>query len=182
MNLYISDLHLGHANAIKFDERPFADVEEMDRCLIANWNARVSPDDDVYIIGDFCYKSEHTPDWYLAQLKGRKHLVMGNHDGITLKCPEAVKQLVNIDKMMHIKDGINNIHACHFPMAEWNKKMHDSWHIYGHIHGDTGEVFRFMAAQERALNAAACINNYTPVSFDELVRNNEAFKASHLKT
>ena len=67
-------------------------------------------------------------------------------------------------------------------MAEWNKKMHGSWHIYGHIHGDTGEVFRFMASQERALNAAACINNYIPVSFDELVRNNEAFKASYFKT
>ena len=29
---------------------------------------------------------------------------------------------------------------------------------------------------ERALNAGACINNYTPVSFNELVRNNKAFQ------
>ena len=39
MNLYISDLHLGHANVIKFDGRPFADVDEMDRMLIEMWNA-----------------------------------------------------------------------------------------------------------------------------------------------
>ena len=29
MNLYISDLHFGHANVIGFDNRPFADKDEM---------------------------------------------------------------------------------------------------------------------------------------------------------
>ena len=54
MNLYISDLHFGHTNVIRFDHRPFSDVKEMDHALIHLWNSRVNPEDDVYIIGD-CY-------------------------------------------------------------------------------------------------------------------------------
>ena len=46
MNLYISDTHFGHRNVINFDKRPFADIEQMDRTLIALWNDRVHADDD----------------------------------------------------------------------------------------------------------------------------------------
>lgn len=52
MNFYTSDLHLGHANVIKFDNRPFANVDEMDQCIIIRWNERVSDDDTVFILGD----------------------------------------------------------------------------------------------------------------------------------
>ena len=45
---YISDLHIGHANVIKFDNRPFADITEMNNKIIENWNARVRTDDTVY--------------------------------------------------------------------------------------------------------------------------------------
>ena len=65
MNLYISDLHLGHANVIKFDGRPFADVDEMDRMLIELWNAKVRSEDNVYIIGDLCYRNGKPAEWYL---------------------------------------------------------------------------------------------------------------------
>ena len=67
MNLYISDLHFGHKNVILFEHRPFSDVDTMDHCLIQLWNSRVSADDDVYIVGDFCYLSGRTPDWYLRR-------------------------------------------------------------------------------------------------------------------
>lgn len=52
MNFYTSDLHLGHANVIKFDNRPFANIDEMDQRIITRWNERVSDDDTVYILGD----------------------------------------------------------------------------------------------------------------------------------
>ena len=68
MNLYISDTHFGHKNVIKYDNRPFADVDEMDHCLIKLWNARVQSDDDVYIIGDFGCRNEKPAEWYLKQL------------------------------------------------------------------------------------------------------------------
>lgn len=53
MNYYIADLHLGHANVIGYDNRPFADVSEMDEALIRNWNNTVTAMDTVYVLGDF---------------------------------------------------------------------------------------------------------------------------------
>lgn len=179
MNLYISDLHFGHANVIRFDHRPFADVDEMDRCMIRLWNTRVSDNDDVFIVGDFCYRAGNTPDWYLRQLKGHKHLIIGNHDQVTLHCENAAKYLESIDKMCFVPDGDKHACLCHFPIADWNKAKRGSWHIYGHIHASTDEVYRFMRSRERALNAAACINNYTPASMDELIRNNEVFQSQN---
>lgn len=176
MNLYISDLHFGHANAIRFDHRPFVDVPEMDHALIELWNGRVCDNDDVYIVGDFCYKSYHTPDWYLRQLKGHKHLIIGNHDKCTVDCKEAAQYLESMDKMLHVTDGKYQICLCHYPLAEWYKSQHGSWHIYGHIHGTRDDTYEFMKTREHALNAAACINHYTPASIRELIQNNEIFQ------
>lgn len=78
-HMYISDLHFGHRNCIWHDHRPFADVEQMDQALIHLWNGRVQKDDDVWIVGDFCYRSDKDPVYYLRKLKGRKYLVVGNH-------------------------------------------------------------------------------------------------------
>ena len=57
-NFYISDLHIGHENILRFDNRPFANVNEMNNKLIENWNARVRSDDTVYILGDFIWAKE----------------------------------------------------------------------------------------------------------------------------
>ncbi|MBQ7774789.1 MAG: hydrolase, partial [Lachnospiraceae bacterium] len=168
MNLYISDLHLGHSNVIGFDNRPFADRNEMDHTMIELWNSRVSAEDDVYIVGDFCFRSDRTPDWYLRQLKGHKHLIVGNHDRVTLDCENAARYLESIDKMLCVKDGDKQVCLCHYPIADWYKGRHGSWHVYGHIHGYKGDVYQLMKSRERALNAAACINNYTPASMEEL--------------
>lgn len=176
MNLYISDIHFGHRSVIDFDHRPFSDVEEMDNALIKLWNSRVSRDDQVYIIGDFCYRNEKAAEWYLRQLKGHKHLIIGNHDGALLKNEKAMTYFESVDKMMHVSDCGKEICLCHFPIAEWNGYYKGHWHIYGHIHGHKTETYEFMKTREKALNAAACINNYAPVSMNELIRNNETHR------
>ena len=61
-NFYISDLHIGHANVIKFDNRPFKDVDEMFEILVRNWNSIVTKEDTVYILGDFIWKKESESD------------------------------------------------------------------------------------------------------------------------
>ena len=171
MNYYIADMHLGHENILRFDPRPFLSVNEMNRVLIDNWNRKVNADDNVYIIGDFCYRSETPPSWYLEQLKGIKHFIQGNHDGYLLKDREVMKHIVSVDKMLHVVDGKEHIVLCHFPIAQWNGFSHGSWHIYGHIHGRTGKVSEFMKSQRKALNAGCMLNGYAPVTMAELIRN-----------
>lgn len=172
MNLYISDLHFGHKNCIDFDHRPFLNVEEMDSTLIKLWNEKVNEDDNVYILGDFAYRNEKTAEWYLRQLKGHKHLVIGNHDGETLKNEKAMVHFETVEKMMHVTDENKQICLCHFPIAEWNGIRRGSWHIHGHIHGRKDKTFEFMKSRERALNAGCMVNNYVPVSLDELIKDN----------
>ena len=173
MNLYISDLHLGHANVIKHDSRPFADVAEMDRVMLERWNEAVGDDDDVYVVGDFCFRSAWSADWYLSRLKGRKHLVVGNHDWLTLKNEKAMSMFVSVNQMLEIEDNGRSIVLCHYPMAEWRNSMRGAWLIYGHIHSRKNTTFEFMRTLDHALNAGAPINGYAPVTFDELVENNK---------
>lgn len=91
MNYFISDLHLGHKNSLKFDNRPFNTIEEQDKFIIENWNKTITNEDDVYILGDFSwYKSAKTIEIY-SNLKGKKHLIIGNHDHKLLKCKEVKK-------------------------------------------------------------------------------------------
>lgn len=179
MNLYTADLHLGHANSIRFDNRPFSDVNEMDKMLIYNWNYVTNKDDDIYINGDFIYRGEKEASWYLRQLKGRKHLIIGNHDGAILKDDRALSYFESVEKMMHVIDGRNHICMCHFPIAEWNGFYKGHYHIYAHIHNNTNDVYHFMKKYDRALNAGCMINNYKPVTLNELIQNNKIFKEQH---
>lgn len=75
---WTADLHFDHANIIKYCDRPFADVDEMNEGLVQRWNAVVSPGDRVTVLGDFSLstKSLH----WVRKLNGRKVLVAGNHD------------------------------------------------------------------------------------------------------
>ena len=178
MIFYTSDLHLGHANVIRFDKRPFADVEEMDQYIITRWNDRVSEDDTVYILGDICHRNSRDSSWYLKQLKGHKILILGNHDNPILKNKSACSCFDKVDKMMQVVDEKRQITLCHYPIVEWNAYFHGSWHIYGHIHNKKEDTFKIMSQKEHALNAGCMINNYVPVTFDELAENNMLFKAN----
>jgi len=54
----IADTHFGHKNVIKYCNRPYSSVEEMDKILITNWNKEVAPDDIVYHLGDFALSAD----------------------------------------------------------------------------------------------------------------------------
>ena len=80
---FTSDHHFGHANIIRFCNRPWSTISEHNRALIANWNAVVPEDGIVFHLGDFCYKGGGFPAmwWIKGQLHGRIILVRGNQIG-----------------------------------------------------------------------------------------------------
>lgn len=79
-----SDLHLCHKSFV-YEPRGFHSAEEMNSAIENNWNELVSEDDDVFVLGDLIFKGErNTLDDAMSivrRLKGRKHLILGNHDG-----------------------------------------------------------------------------------------------------
>lgn len=178
MKYYIADTHFGHKNVLRFDNRPFTDVDEMDRVLIENWNSVVRDEDDVYIIGDLIYRTDKEPTWYLEQLKGKKHLIVGNHDEKLIKDKSFRSYFVEIRDMLAVFDDDKKLFLCHYPMAEWPSYFRGSYHLYAHIHNNINETFDIMKGKDRALNVGCMINGYKPVTFKELVINNEKFKGS----
>lgn len=91
----IADPHFGHANIIKYCNRPFSSVEEMNEILIQNWNETVLPGDRVYANGDFCINRKFIN--ILEILNGKKVLIKGNHDNF---------------KMSEYKPYFDDIRAC----------------------------------------------------------------------
>ena len=164
MVYFTADTHFDHANIIRFCDRPFTTVEEMNEALIANWNRKVHANDTVFIMGDMFFRTTD-PEPILRRLKGKKHLIVGNHDSQWMK-KEA-------------SDGQHSFTLCHYPLLSWNHQRR-TWMIHGHIHEDTSmDFWPLILARENVLNAGVDVNNYEPVSFQELVENNAKFKAMH---
>lgn len=83
MKYYISDLHLFHENAIKFDHRPFDSVQEMHEVVLKNWNDRVTNGDFVYLLGDMSLRGKNEDlIAFVARLKGRKVLIILVNDSV----------------------------------------------------------------------------------------------------
>ena len=127
-NFYISDLHFGHANVIKFDNRPFENLEEMHNTIITNWNNTVTNEDTVYILGDFCWGVDSAWPQYLEQLKGKKVLVQGNHD-IKNPSKQIKKYFLDIKPYKEITDEGRRVIMCHYPMpmyrGAYNKDIYN---------------------------------------------------------
>ena len=80
-NYYISDLHIGHANALRFDARPFKTVEEQDEVIIENINKTVTPQDNIYLLGDFSWYDPHKTAEFIKRINCKnRYLLIGNHD------------------------------------------------------------------------------------------------------
>ena len=177
---YIADTHFGHGNIIRLCNRPFLTVNEMNETLIHNWNSRVGKDDIVYIVGDFAFKSAEHPVGILSQLNGRKVLIKGNHDGRNLKDPVFRRHFEEICERKTINDNNRMVVIDHFPLIEWDGFFRGSYLVYGHIHNNVSNyAYKALYCLDTALNAGVDINQFMPVTLDELIVNNKIFKENN---
>ena len=178
MIYYTADTHFGHANVIEMCERPYPDVDAMNEAMIAAWNERVHGNDTVYIIGDMFFRCAD-PESILRRLKGKKRLIVGNHDGSWMGKVDLSRYFLSVDNFFEISDGAHGLTLCHYPMLTW-KHAKRTYMIHGHIHADTSADFwPLIQCRDHVLNASVDLNGYHPVTFDELVENNRKFKAEH---
>ena len=130
---YISDMHFDSSDIIAYDNRPFDSVEEMNEILISNWNRVVGEDDLTYIVGDFCAGDAARWREILNQLKGRKALVLGNHDDRDVV--EAVRDLFeDVAEYREIVDGEEHVVLCHYPILAFHDHYFHWVHLHGHVH------------------------------------------------
>lgn len=193
-NLYFtSDLHLGHANIIQYCNRPFDGVHKMDLAIIANWNDTITDDDIVFILGDFCWRLNSAAiKWYINELKGRKILILGNHDksekvyqGLLEKVYDG---FINIKvRDLTAKEGYQRLTLCHYPMLSWYQSHRGAWQLFGHMHNETlhsiedaekggEEVSDFLKSEykysdrlrKNQYDVGVDGNNFTPLSYEKV--------------
>lgn len=125
----ISDTHFGHKRIIELCNRPFTDVNEMDEIMIDRWNETVRNEDTVIFGGDFMFYKKDEKNIF-NRLKGNKILICGNHDHTVTK---LMPWLSSWERFELEVDNVNFI-IDHYPIHDWNKRFHNSIHLYGHTH------------------------------------------------
>jgi len=176
MIFFTSDLHFGHRNIIRLCNRPFSSIEEMDNLLIQSWNHKVNRNDTVYILGDLMFRNEKPPEEYLRQLKGKKHLLVGNHDRQWIKACDLSQFFESVEKLDFVSDGKRQMTLCHYPMMSW-PHIQRCYMVFGHIHNNTdADYWPLIANSDLMLNAGVDINGFAPVTFEEMEANNKQFK------
>ena len=158
---FAADTHFGDDGIIRYENRPFADTDEMDRVLIEKWNRVVSGDDSVFLLGDFsAYPSEKSGE-ICRSLNGRKFLVMGNHD--------------TLDERQYRELGFEGVSRypviyesfwilSHEPLYV-NKNMPYA-NIFGHVHANP----IYKTASEQSFCVSIERTGYAPIEFEEVKR------------
>jgi calcineurin-like phosphoesterase family protein len=77
-----SDWHFSHDREFVYKSRGFNSVEEMNVALIERHNSIVTPEDDVYVLGDLCLGGadglERNKE-FISSMNGKLHIAFGNH-------------------------------------------------------------------------------------------------------
>lgn len=145
----ISDLHLNHKNVIRYCNRPFKSMKEMNRKLINNWNSVVGDTDTVYFLGDFSFGR---PSLWIKKLNGNIIFIRGNHDRFGYTYAEIEH------------DGFRFL-LTHNP----RRVEYDGWVIHGHVHDKRPLVDR----NRKRINVSCEVTNYRPISIEDIVDKSE---------
>lgn len=159
MRYYTADPHFGHYNIIAYCKRPFKNDEEMNKKLIYNYNSILTEKDELIIVGDFCLKSAQHHNFYvsiLKKLKGKKTLIIGNHDELRPRFYLEVG-FYSIHTSLEIKINDIDVVVVHDPCFSGIDRS--KLFICGHVH----DLFYI---QKNVINVGVDIHNFLPVSED----------------
>jgi calcineurin-like phosphoesterase family protein len=127
---------------LKYAQRPYQSVDQMNAALIANYNSVVGEEDCVLWLGDCFFVSFHESKTILDSLNGTKALLLGNHDRSVNRMTEMgfsfVSEIAHINiagvpvKVCHYpyKSGACDDRKLNYPMKQFKKEIL----IHGHTH------------------------------------------------
>ena len=127
----ISDTHFGHEAIIRYCNRPFASVEEMDQVMIKRWNETVSNKDIVIHLGDFSFYGKYKTREIIQKLNGKKILIMGNHDNYTEQFYRDAG-FHTVSRFPIIYDNFYMLSHAPVQLSETTPYAN----FYGHVHND----------------------------------------------
>jgi calcineurin-like phosphoesterase family protein len=162
---FTSDNHFGHANIIKYCNRPFRSVDGMNRQMIINWNNTVGPDDIVYHLGDVGFMSDEALVNILGSLNGHKHLILGNHDK-KIKKNQELFQIVfeSISESAELLLGGKSYVMYHYPILGWSGKINGARMLHGHCHGTCD----YPHNAGKILDVGVDCHGFRPISLSEV--------------
>jgi len=140
-----SDLHLFHKNIIQYCDRPFCDEYQMNETIVNVWNETVADDDRVIVVGDLTaglYDRQEELKALIARLRGRKTLVMGNHDHMSAKWyrwagfENVVKHILE-DEILFVHKPAQVFNPKSMRLADLHKPR---LVVHGHIHRKDPEI------------------------------------------
>lgn len=176
---FYSDPHFGHINIIKYCNRPFVSVEEMNEVLLSNYKKVITDKSLVYFLGDMSFgrqaKKEHTPKWWCEQLGGNIiTYIKGSHDHKIRPStvPPTNVQKVLLEDYIEVNDvgdwvelGNLRFKLQHEPVYRTNLTERDyDWLIHGHSHN---------SSLIKEYNKSICVSventKYTPISLFKII-------------
>lgn len=176
---FTSDTHFGHQNILKFCERPFVSIEEMDNAIIERWNSKVGKDDIVFHLGDFAFATNKRWQKLIALLNGKIYLILGNHDVIRWPGTYTMQLFDRVENQMMLKiDNKYKVYLNHFPFLCYDGTYRNPYdctiQLHGHVHERVGDVgkdaqrlqYRFPYQYDVGVDN----NNFYPVSWEEILK------------
>lgn len=174
---FSSDLHLDHANIIKFCDRPFQDVVEMNNKLRDWHNTFVKPEDHWYNLGDVTLRRGGRVDqeWFINEMKrwhGHKRLILGNHDHLPIKTYIEA----GFEKIYGTWRGIDGILLSHIPVHPSSMGTGIA-NVHGHIHNNQSGAFPPVMIIDRVtqkityrpyVNICVEVTNYHPITLEQV--------------
>lgn len=182
MIYYISDIHFNDQKIFDKCRRPFNDLEDFKETVIRNWNKRVCEQDDVYVLGDIAEDNDITALDLFKLLKGKKHLIVGNHDCNLLDAINKSAIFESVKYIDLINDAGRKVCVCHYPLMDWMEFNRNGILVYGHIHNKTKSngiayaQIKDYYKDKPAYNCGVDVTGYMPVTLDEMIKLKEVNK------